>query len=145
MILWIYSCIGQKLVVGYFKNLTFFKDDADWQLGANANFFSFVFSLLVVRLYYLGRYFISSAYFEPIIAKPMFMTRDVKEPFFTLGQYACFGEYCISTGHLAFSLLCGLWLLHLNWFFRALQVLIAALKNSGNVKGDNRYEEIKDV
>ena len=105
------------------------------------NFFVFVFSLLVVRLYFLGRFFITPAFSEPILTKAMFITRETAEPFLTLGQYACVGEQCISTGHIAYSLLCGLWVLHLNWFIRALYVLIGALKNSGNVEGDSRYEE----
>jgi hypothetical protein len=33
--------------------------------------------------------------------------------------------------------------LHLNWFFRAFNVLVSTLKTGGNVKGDNRYQKEK--
>jgi len=69
------------------------------------------------------------------------MKREVSKPFFSIGKYICFGEHCISSSHIAFTLLCGLWVLHLNWFIRAIGVLVDTLKNSGNVTGDNRYEE----
>eukprot|EP01080_Neovahlkampfia_damariscottae_P003320 gene3320-5759_t len=114
--------------------------DADWQLGANVNFFSFVLSLAYVRLYVLARFFITPAFSEPIITKAFYIVRDTAEPFFTIGQYVCIGENCFSIGHVAYGLLIGLWLLHWNWFFRAVHVLVAALKNSGNVEGDSRYE-----
>ena len=104
------------------------------------NFFVFVFSLLVVRLYFLARFFIFPAFSEPILMKALFITRDTIVPYFSIGQYVCLGQNCISIGHLAYALLGGLWFLHVNWFIRAVGVLIKALKN-GNVEGDNRYEE----
>eukprot|EP01080_Neovahlkampfia_damariscottae_P002002 gene2002-1509_t len=116
--------------------------DADWQMLANFNFFAFVTSLPIVRLYFLGRYLILPIPGEPLLRDfDLYMKRDLTTPFFSVGKYICAGEHCISSSHIAFTLLCGLWCLHVNWFIRAIGVLVQTLKNSGNVTGDNRYKD----
>jgi hypothetical protein len=72
---------------------------------------------------------------------PIYVQRQVTGSSFSIGKYICTGEHCISFTHIIYGLLCCLWCLHLNWFFRAVKVLIQTLKNDGNVQGDTRYEK----
>jgi hypothetical protein len=58
-------------------------------------------------------------------------------------NYLCYDGYCFSTLKGCVYFLCVLWVLHLNWFFRAFNVLVSTLKTGGNVKGDNRYQKEK--
>lgn len=129
-----------------------FVDEAGNLAMANYLFYCFVLALPTVRIYFYGweivrimlqgPHWVSYPMLNRILPDAVWGAKVGLSRYIDLTEDGiCLTKYCIAPIKFSIALACLLWLLHIYWFYRTIQLALRTLQNKGNVPGDPRYIE----